>query len=154
MNVTGDDFAKLSAALRNADKRIQREMRKAIRKSGEDAVRDVRAAIQAIPSSGQSGTGVRAALAAGTTVSISASARSAGVTIKTSPNRLPGNKRALAKAMNKPSFRHPVFGNGWVSQAGNPYFGRVVGQHADEMRAGIERAMVTAADQIAASVGG
>ena len=152
IELTGPDFAALSAALKGADKKVQTEMRKAIRKAGEEAVRGIREEIGAIPSSGKHGTGVRAALAAGTTVSISARGRSAGVTIKTSPSRLPGNKRPLAKAMNRASFRHPVFGGTYVSQAGNPYFGKVVAEHYPSMRAGILDAMVTAERKIAADV--
>lgn len=153
ITVSAPDFAKLSAELKTADKKIQAEMRKSIRKSGESAVRDVREAIGNIPSSGGSGTGVRAALAAGTTVSISARGRSAGASIRTSPSRLPPGKRPLAKAFNLPWFRHPVFGSaGWVNQPGNPYFGAVIGKHYREMRAGIAAAMVTAEKAIAADL--
>lgn len=161
LSMTGPDFARLSAELRGADKRIQREMRKAIRKAGEDTVRDVRTAIMAVPSSGRSGTGVRAALAAGTNVSISARGRTAGVTLKTSPSRLPADKRVLARAFNKTFFRHPVYPDptkprsdwGWANQPGNPYFGAVIGEHYAQMRSGVYAAMVVAQRQLAAEIG-
>lgn len=141
----------------------------------------MRAAIGQIPSKSGTGT-VRGALQAGTRVTIMASnPRTAGVKIVTSGAKLPPNKRALVKAMNKESFRHPVFANPshvrnwrtkavralaafrgiapkkvqswkWVEQKGHPYFGAVLAERRSAIEADISAAAQRAADQIAQSM--
>lgn len=153
VRVDSADFHRLFLATRDADKVLYAQLRKAMRAIGKPLVDDVRSQIDGIPSGGGAGTGVRAALKAGTRVSISTSAKSAGLSLVTSPTRLPQAKRALAKAMNTPAFRHHVFGGSeWVSQAGNPYFGRVVGQHVPDMHRKIRAALDATADEIAGRI--
>lgn len=161
------EWHELFKATRDFDTALYRELRSALRKAGGPIVTDVRAEIGKIPSRGVSKArathklksgkritltegGIRTRLQAGTRVGILASsARTAGIRIVTSPNKLPASKRALAKAMNKPTFRHPVFDTGgWVEQSGRPYFGAVIGKHADEVRDDMKRAFLRTAAQL------
>ena len=130
VRIESADFHRLFVATRDADTVLYRELRKAMRAAGKPIVDDVRAEIDKIPSSGRYRTGIRTALKAGTRVSISNSPRTAGIRIVTSPSRLPASKRALAKTLNQPRFRHPLFGGAtFVEQSGRPYFGAVIGRH-------------------------
>ena len=134
VKIESADFHRLFVATRDADTVLYRELRKAMRAAGKPIVDDVRAEIDKIPSSGRYRTGIRTALKAGTRVAISTSPRSAGIRIVTSPSRLPASKRALAKALNQPRFRHPIFGGKtFAEQSGRPYFGAVIGRHRDDV---------------------
>jgi hypothetical protein len=69
-----------------------------------------------------------------------------------SGSKLPPARRAMAKALNKKSFRHPVFGDRtapWVEQAGRPYFGAVILDERERLLEAINKAM----DEIAEKVG-
>ncbi len=111
ITITGPDLVELLNAAKGADKKIATELRKAIRKAAEDAVGDVKREIGNIPSKSGGGA-VRAALQAGTRVQILASSpRTAGVKIITTGAKLPAKKKPLVRAMNRPTFRHPVFAN-------------------------------------------
>lgn len=155
VSLNGPDFAALMARLKNADKAVLRELRKAIRRAGAESAMAVRREIGNIPSSGKYPTDVRGGLARGTRVSIRAArAKSAGVLIVTSPSALPPGKRSLAKAMNKESFRHPSYGNRnvWVSQKGHPYFGKTITNRYPVMQGQILHAMAEAERAIAQSL--
>lgn len=64
-----------------------------------------------------------------------------------SGKNLPPDRRAMFRALNKPSFRHPVFGNReqFVEQAGRPYFGAVVLDEQDALLEAINDALDDAA---------
>ena len=50
----------------------------------------------------------------------------------------------MLRLYNKPSWRHPVFGNreaAWETQSGNPYFRNVLDKHVDSLGRAIDRAM-------------
>ncbi len=66
--------------------------------------------------------------------------------------RLTTTSGALRKAMNKRSWRHPVFDdpNTWVEQPGNQYFNRAVYSEAKNLRNTMEDAIQLALDAIAA----
>lgn len=148
--VESEDFHRLYLAARDADRKLATALRKAIREAGKPIVSDVRDQIDQIPSSGRHSTGVRQALKAGTRVAISTSARGAGAKFVTSPSKLPSAKRALARAMNKESFRRRVFGSDtWVQQAGHPYFSSTIYAHEPQVRAGIKQALEDVAGQLA-----
>lgn len=140
----------VATALRATEPIVYRHLRAGLRAAGADSVSAVQGEIRRIPS--RAGTGaVRGALAAGTRVSIGLrSARSASVTIVTDPGRLPAGKRPLAKAMNKATFRHPVFGAGWVNQQGHPYFGATIRRRQPAMSSLIWRELVAAEREIGA----
>ena len=162
LRIEAPDLFRLFADTRDFDRKLYAQLRKALREAGRPIVDDVKAEIMRIPSSGKYRGGVRAALAAGTSVAIGASSeKSAGIRIKTSPRRLPANKRALAKAFNKDSFRHPVYARAWlrrnrqkwVSQPGRPYFGEVIAKHYPDVQDRLAQAFLDAVDTLHAARG-
>ena len=92
------------------------------------------------------GSGIRAGLAAGTKIGISTSAKKQGVSITTSSARLPPKAQAMVRAYNKPTFRHPLFGNpnDWIKQAGRPFFGAVIAAHKTLFSEAIQDAIADA----------
>ena len=179
--IESEDFHALFKATRDYDKKLYAELRKGLRIAAKPMVDDVKAEIGRIPSSGKYRGSIRAGLAAGTRASILASsARTAGVRILTSPSRLPANKKPLAKAMNKATFRHPVFADPervrnantrrarlaaritgrslgswvWVEQQGRPYFGATIARHFDEVRDEMGKAYLRTAEQLPNFTGG
>ena len=162
IRIESPDLFRLFRDTRDFDKKLYAQLRKAMREAGGPIVDDVKAEIMRIPSSGKYRGGVRAALAAGTSVSIGASSeRSAGIRIKTSPRRLPPGKRPLAKAFEKGSFRHPVFARAWlrrnrqkwVVQAGRPYFGATIARHYPDVQERLQAAFLDAVDTLHAARG-
>ncbi len=98
---------------------------------------------------------VREALARGTSLAVTKAKSGGRVSIKTSPRLLPANRRVMAKAYNKESWRHPTFGNSevWHEQSGNPYFGAVILEHRRALAAAVERALDEAVDIVAPRTG-
>lgn len=60
---------------------------------------------------------------------------------------LPADRKPMFRALNKKSFRHPVFGDTkhWVGQAGRPYFGSVILGETDALFDAIESSLNEAA---------
>lgn len=142
----------LKAELTKFDPTLTRSLRVAIRASGQEAVEAVKSELRAAtPEGNPSGPG-RAALIAGTRMSISFSKRSAGAKIVTSGSRLAGGHEALLKVYNLASFRHPVFGtDSWVEEMGHPYFQKPIEESAGKtMYSGINAAL----EEAIAAIGG
>lgn len=152
-DLVGPEFAATMRAIRDADKVVHREMVKAIRASGAEAVSDVKTAIGRIPTTGRYHMGIRTGLQAGTRMQIMASRpKSAGVRITTSSRNLPDGKKPLARALNLKTF-HPIRSGTVGTQASFPYFGSAIARRVPQMRVEIRRAMNTAAFKIAEQVG-
>lgn len=125
------DWQTLSRDLRTFAPELLLELRRELRSAGEIGVRAVRETLaQPSPDGGPDDGRYRQALAAAAKVSLSFSARSAGVSISTNNKQIPEAHQAIMRAYNKDSFRHPVFDNPaqWVEQRGRPYFGEVFEQ--------------------------
>ncbi len=76
------------------------------------------------------------------------------VRFSASGSKLPSGRRAMAKALNKKSFRHPVFGDRsapWVEQAGRPYFGAVILDERERLLEAINKAMDDVAEKVGRS---
>lgn len=119
----------LNTELKAFDPALSRALRRRIKGLGEDAVDKVRETLrEPSPDTGDDSGEGRAALSAGTRVTVSFARRTAGAKIVTSPSRLPAAHKGLAAVYNKARFRHPVFGNKgtYVTQSGRPYFGAVI----------------------------
>jgi hypothetical protein len=69
-----------------------------------------------------------------------------GVYIVASGKSLPESQRRLVRSFNRPTFRHPVFGDrtSWVVQQGHPYFDKTIEAKEPEVRKAIEDAIDTA----------
>lgn len=141
-------FGRMVTDIKGFDKKLYSNLRKELRRAGESAVLAVRDRV--LSGEAKTDTGLRRGIAAGTKVSISGSVSRGGVSIKTTGNRLPPDKRAMVKAYNKSSFRHPVFGDPqvWLVQTGRPYFGHVLDDKKPEMEAAVRKALYDAVSSI------
>lgn len=120
------DWYLLVQQLKMFDPALVTALRKRLRSAGDFAVRDIQRTLRLpSPDGGPDTKALRDILAMSTKVSISFSRRQAGVSVKTSSNRLPPEHQPVMKTYNLDRFRHPVFGNdeAWVTQRGRPYFG-------------------------------
>jgi hypothetical protein len=138
-------FGRLMRAARAYDAELAKAVRKRLRVAANEGVKDVKQRLLSRPF--HTDAGLAAGLAAGTRVSIKTGIKTGGVSIVTTGSRLPAGKQAMVRAYDKPSFRHPVFGNRdvWVTQAGRPYFGAVLDERKPAMRAAVEQALADAA---------
>lgn len=118
VRVDSAEFRRVMAQAKSFDRRLYLQLRRRLRAAAQPVVTEVQ---QHLLKGGPSKTGMRAGLAAGTRATVS-TGKKAGVTIATSPSKLPESKRAMAKTWNKSVFQRRVFGDAdvWRSQAGNP----------------------------------
>lgn len=131
-------FARALREIKAVQPKLSTGIRREIRAAGKLVIGDVQAEIRSYPSRGRS-TGMREKLASGLAVRIGTSAGGTkqGVFIVSTGRQLPASKKALVKAMNRATFRHPVFAGGrraswrtnpgrqnrqWVDQPGMRYF--------------------------------
>lgn len=63
-----------------------------------------------------------AAVARGIGAQVRTGARTAGVSVRARKTGMPRGFVNAPKRLNRRSWRHPVFGHGWVEQVGNPRF--------------------------------
>lgn len=143
-SVNVDEFRRLTGKTSQLPAKLKRELRAQIRLAAEKAADDSRRTID----DGSASGGLRMGIAAGIRVQVM-SGNTAGVRIIADKNALPDKKQPLVRAMDKPSFRHPVFGSGaWVEQAGRPYFASVIRTHRDEVSDAVQTAMQNAIDSL------
>jgi hypothetical protein len=154
------EFSRVFRMAKEFDKELVKRIRRNIREAAKPAVAEVKREVQKTPRSGgkrsakvrvvrrgqERTTNLRAALAAGTSLRITARARGGTVTITTDARRLPPDRAPMVRAYNKRSFRHPVFGDTerWVAQKGTPYFGPVILRHEKSLHAAVEAALAEA----------
>ena len=139
--IDGPDLSRLLNELKAADKKAATAVRKGIRIAAKSAMDDVKRTIESAPGSGKAGT--RRNIASGLAVRIS-TGKVAGVRIVASSKNLPESRKPMLRAFNKPSWRHPVFGNKdekWVVQQGRPYFGEVIERRRPDIEAAVRKAM-------------
>ncbi|MGH3097869.1 MAG: hypothetical protein ACRDMV_17950 [Streptosporangiales bacterium] len=112
--------------------RFSRELRATAR----PMVADVRASIMAIPTHGSKHTGLRARMAAATSLHVNVSARGAAVWVIVDGRKMPPGQGSLPAYMegSKPRWQHPVYGVGVVTQASHPYFAPVVRRYGPKTR--------------------
>ena len=149
ITIRSTELARLKVEADRFDRTIIRSLRKRIKTIGEGAVSKVREEVQA----GSGGGSSAAQIAAGTGIRVSFAQRTAGVKITTTNARLDQAHKGFVAAFNKPSFRHPVYGNEgtWVTQTGRPYFGKVIKAEWDRS---IEQQMGAALDDAVRALGG
>lgn len=98
----------------------------------------------AIPVHGTATTGLRAAIAKATRVSIKSSSRNVLVRLMVDAKRMPAGQQSLPRLMEgERRWRHPVYGNTntWVTQAAHPYFAPAIPEHLPGVAAGVEAAV-------------
>ncbi|TFD74735.1 hypothetical protein [Cryobacterium fucosi] len=143
------EWYRLAGDLKAYEPALLRALRRRLKKSGDLAALAVKAKL-ASAGGGDVGHENRAALIAGTRVSVSFAERTAGVKIVTNPSKLPATSRGLAKAFNLAEFRHRVYGRKvWVPQKGRPYFNTSIDEVA---RTVMVREMQEAMDEATAVI--
>lgn len=119
--VDASEFKALNARLKDADKKVARQLRKVLKAAADDAVKAVQeSALSAAPgkvvtrsrlgrkrkvSTRTRSRGMRKALARATTASLTKT----NLTVRTSQRRMPDGMGPMVKAWNSRRFRHPVF---------------------------------------------
>lgn len=93
---------------------------------------------------------VRQLIAEGISFRLSTGKAAASGKFVASASKMPDSRKALVKAFNKKSFRHPYFGDRdrWYEQEGRPYFGSVVLENTEPILNAVERALNTAAAKL------
>jgi hypothetical protein len=108
-------FIDLSGKTSAVEPKLRRALRRRMKAAAEKAAVDVRAEVlKSPPSGGVSGRsrGMRRGIASGVRVTLTSTtgASRVGVVVKSTGSGLDPQDRSLARAYNKPTFRHPVFG--------------------------------------------
>jgi hypothetical protein len=153
--VDTSEFRALNDRLKQADKKVARQMRKVLKAAADDAVKAVQDAASAPPpekvatrsrlgrrrkvSTRTRSRGMRKALARATVASLTKT----NLTVRTSQRRMPDGMGPMVKAWNSRRFRHPVFGNRdkWVDQNGAAYFTEGIRESRDTIPRNLAAAM-------------
>lgn len=131
--------------------------RKRLRGVGAEIVSAMQVAVMGATGAGpkrlrgkQAPHSMRRGIAAGTKMVIVAGTTRQGISIVTSSAKLPPGKFAMVKAWNKPTFRHPVFGDRstFVQQPGRPYFGSVAMAKKSKVAAAMQQVLDDAIREI------
>lgn len=144
-----ESLSKFAITARQFSPKLLTSLRKRLKVVGQVAVEAVKQKLaEPSPGGGPDEGVMRAALARGTSLTVSFSKNAGGVKIKTTSTGLPAEHKAVLAVYNQKSTRHPVFGDRsrWVEQPGNPYFGAAIKPVVDErllaeMEATLEDAM-------------
>ncbi len=181
IRIDADEFSSLFRELQAVDKKLANEIKRGLRDQAKPLVNEMRSAVTS-PQSKRSArivqtkrkqrsgeeyevrTNTANLVAAGIGFRMGTGANPF-VRFSASSAKLPPGRKPMTRALNKPKFRHPVFGRTvrskglrglfgkrdavWVEQAGRPYFGAVI---LDERRKLLE-AIDAALDRVAESIG-
>jgi len=95
-------------------------------------------------------SGLRASAARTVGTTVSTSARSAGVRVRSRSSLMPPDQRKLPMHMNRGTWRHPVFGGDtWVTQTVTPgWFDKPARRHAPRVREGAFRAVINTINKL------
>lgn len=122
--IEADDFRRVAADAKRFGPELAKNLRRELRGAARPMADAAKHAALALPSQGKGSTGLRRALAKSVTVEVSASKRRAGVFIKAKASKMPAKQRTLPRAVQRGTWRHPVFGNraAYVEQRGADWF--------------------------------
>lgn len=138
-------------------KRLRKELRKELKKTGTRIVKAEKQAVRALPSKNQNARAgrpsTRRQVARATQLRIRTVGRQAGVAVWVNPAKMPPGKRTVPGYMEgvRPyqRWRHPVFGRDvWTTQRATPWFYRTAGRYGGEAQRAAARAIDRIADQI------
>lgn len=95
-------------------------------------------------------TGLRRGIAAGVSIGINSSGKSAGVRISSSAAFLNESQRAhsMNRVYNLETFKHPIFGKKKAAQHGLRWFYGPIDERRDSFRSAVEKAMQETADEL------
>lgn len=168
--IDASEFSQLLNDVKSFDKDLGNAIRKRVRDAGKPIVKKMQAAVTD-PASKRSAkivqvrrkqrtgeevevrTNTSALVAKGVAFRIATGKSGGAGRFVSSGKNLPPDRRAMFRALNKPKFRHPVFGNRdqFVEQAGRPYFGAVVLDEQDALLEAINDALDDAAKTLGRS---
>ncbi len=133
LEVAPSEFKALVKQVKDFDPKLATNLRREMRAAGKDAIADMRSALGSGPLGQRIGKGI--------VTKVETGKNRQGVKIESTGRGLPDP--GFARVYNKPSFRHPVFGNRdvWVQQDGRPYFGRTLRQHESKVRDRVQDAL-------------
>lgn len=148
----GDEWRRVSLALREVDHDLPSRLRKAMRDAAKPAAEDAKRRVRSIPVHGRKHSGLRSRVARGVAVQAGAG-RGLGVRIVTGMRN--PQERMLPLYLDDPrGWRHPVFGNRdeWVTQhTGGSWFRAAIAEHRPEMARELTRVLEDAAETVAAA---
>lgn len=174
IELSSADLSKLYVATRKVDKDVAKALRKRLSKTAKPIVDEVRQAVLNTPSKsgvaekakrGETGVGLRRAIAASTQTKINPSSRNSfSIRIRVSGskfNALTGKYRTLPRyleGLSKRKWRHPVFAQkgstkgawqgAWVEQEAHPYLLPTVMKHKQEVREEVVKSFIDALDEL------
>lgn len=183
IRIDASEFAALFKELEGIDKEMFLALKQALRDEAKPLVLKMRAAVKD-PRSKRSAriiqtkkkqksgaeyqvrTNTAALVAAGISFRMDMG-KNPGVRFSASSSKLPPERKPMTKALNRKSFRHPVFMRTtrkkgirgllggrdvvWVEQAGRPYFGAVILDEREQLLGAINDAMDRIADRVGKS---
>lgn len=166
VRIDASEFSALLNDVKDFDKDLGNKIRKRVRDAGKPIVKKMQDAVTD-PTSKRSAkivtvrtkrgqqveerTNTAAAVAKGISFRVTSGKAGGSGRFVSSGKNLPADRKPMFRALNKPKFRHPVFGNRdeWREQAGRPYFGVVVLEEREELKKAISEAL----DEAAAALG-
>lgn len=142
--VTGggpEEMKRLAARLRDADKVLRKELRKALTDAADPLTGAVREAIEASPS-GHDGT-LRGEVSRTVTSAVRFAGSQVTLSVTSAGARMPGGKGDLPAYLNGKGWRHPVYGRRSVFQRSRAtgWFDQTISDRADSLRGSVESAL-------------
>lgn len=175
IRVDPPNLRQLLADLKQFEPKLVKSLRAGLRKAGTPMVKEMQAEVRKATTGGRSGKnaylrsrtikgidfdgsvlreresytahrGTREAIARGIGLRIAPGVRTPGIRVVSAGSTLDPSRKAMVKAFNRTTFRHPVFGNrnDWVNQSGRPYFGAVIDRHREAFQKAVEEAIAAA----------
>lgn len=172
IRIDASEFSQLLNDAKAFDKDLGLRLRKEIRDAAKPIVKKSKAAVTSptskrssrirvtktrtrggVRESVETTTNTAALVAKGVSFRVSTGKTGGQGRFVSSGKNLPENRKVMARALNKRSFRHPVFGDQkhWVNQEGRPYFGSVILGETPALYAAIEKALNDAANALGRS---
>lgn len=159
VSVDQQGFAEVFRAIRaeTDGKELRKELSANLRNAARPVVTDLKAAAQALPSQGlphAQGMPLRQAIARSIGTDLRTTGKAAGIRLRAKATPNVRGFRYAARAMNKGSFRHRVFGRDvWVTQTGQPrWFDNVTARNREPFRDAVLSAVEDMRDRIATRV--
>lgn len=147
----GDEWRRTAIALREIDRTLPDQLRRAMRDAARPAAEDAKRHVLALPVHGAKHSGLRSRVARGVTIQAGAG-RGLGVRVVTGM-RDPQEANLPRYLDDSRGWRHPVFGtHKWVRQTtGGSWFRETIAEHRPEMERDLTRLLERAAETIAAA---
>lgn len=148
----GDEWRRTGIALREVDRTLPDELRRALRDAAKPAADDAKRRVLALPVQGAAHSGLRSRVARGVAVQAGV-ARGLGVRIVAGMTN-PQEANLPRYLDDQRGWRHPVFGNrhNWVRQTtGGSWFMATIAEHRPQMERDLQQVLEHAAETIAAA---